>query len=310
MRDLIAGIDLGGTNVRIALAEKETPERLICHRKVKTPVEAGPEGFLKVVIEGVAECLEELGASKNALAGLGCTIPGITDAPNGIAVLVTNLPGWEQYPIRSTLEQAMGVPVAVDNDVNAAALGEYWCGQGKGRHSLVYLTVSTGIAAGIVTEGRLLRGRNHAAGEMGFFMPDPRLLDQDWMPNGCLELTSAGVGLVRAYKRKKGDLPDRFDARDIFEAARQGDQDAREVVDDAANYLAQAVIALAAVIDPELFILSGSIVQHQQQMVDRIQEMVEKHIPHSPEILMSGFDGDAPIIGALSLIARKLTVTG
>lgn len=307
MQELIAGVDLGGTNVRIALSDLECPEKLLCHRSERTPVDGGPEAFLEIVSDGVDACLEELGASRHALAGLGATIPGITDARKGMALLVTNLPGWDNYPIREALETSLGVPVEVDNDVNAAALGEFWYGQGRGRHSVVYLTVSTGIAAGIVVEGNLLRGKNHAAGELGFFMPDPRLLKQDWMPNGCLELTSAGVGIVRAWEEQKGVRAK--GAKEVFNAAKQGDEDAQKVVEDAANYLAQSVIALATVIDPELFVLSGSIVQHQPQVFERICEMVARHVPHNPEIVMSGFDGDAPIIGALALIARSLATS-
>ncbi len=307
MQGLIAGVDLGGTNVRIALSDLEHPEKLLCHRIEKTPVDGGPEAFLEIVSNGVDACLEEMGATRQSLAGLGATIPGITDARKGIALLVTNLPGWDNYPIRAALEAKIGVPVEVDNDVNAAALGEFWYGQGRGRHSVVYLTISTGIAAGIVIEGNLLRGKNHAAGEMGFFMPDPRLLEQDWMPNGCLEFTAAGVGIVRMWEERKG--LEIGNAKQVFVAAKQGDEDARFVVQEAANYLAQSVIALATVIDPELFVLSGSIVQHQQQIFERICDMVARHIPHNPEIVMSEFDGDAPIIGALALIARSLALS-
>lgn len=307
MREIIAGVDLGGTNVRIALSDRQHPEHLLCHRSESTPVEGGPEAFLDIVSDSVTTCLKQIGAEHESLIGLGCTIPGITDAREGLAVLVTNLPGWDNFPIRDALAARLGVTVAVDNDVNAAALGESWYGQGKGKHSVVYLTVSTGIAAGIVVEGNLLRGKNHAAGELGFFMPDPRLLHEDWMPNGCLELSAAGVGLVQALnKRKGGSLPASVEARDVFDAAAKGDADAREVIDNAANYLAQSAIALAAVLDPELLILSGSIVQHQQLIFDRICEMVDRHIPHSPQIVLSEFDGDAPLIGAMALIARAL----
>lgn len=310
MREIIAGVDLGGTNVRIALSDRQHPEHFLCHRSESTPVDGGPEAFLSIVSDSVATCLKQIGVEHESLVGLGCTIPGITDAREGLAVLVTNLPGWDNYPIRDALAARLGVPVAVDNDVNAAALGEFWYGQGKGKHSVVYLTVSTGIAAGIVVEGNLLRGKNHAAGELGFFMPDPRLINEDWMPNGCLELSSAGVGLVQALnKRKGGTLPDSVEARDVFDAAEKGDADAREVIDDAANYLAQSAIALAAVLDPELLILSGSIVQHQQVIFNRICEMVDRHIPHSPQIVLSEFDGDAPLIGAMALIARVLAAS-
>ncbi len=307
MRKLIAGVDLGGTNVRIALSDQKEPEVFLSYISRKTPVNEGPAAFLDLVHEGLETCLEEIGEPREALVGLGCTIPGITDATGGTAILVTNLPGWDVYPIKSRLEQMLNLPVAVDNDVNAAALGEFWYGQGKGCHSVVYLTISTGIAAGIVVEGNLLRGYNHAAGEMGFFMPDPRLLNDNWEPNGCLELTSAGVGIARSWsENQKHNIATVSNAEDVFVAANNGDVEAQKIIDNAADYLAQAVIAIATVIDPERFVLSGSIVQHQPLIFNRICEMVEKHIPHAPEIIISSFDGDAPLIGSLALISKEL----
>ena len=307
MRDLIAGIDLGGTNVRIAVSDQKAPEKFLVHVSEKTPVEEGPAAFLELVEKGINECLTSLDASKEELKGVGCTIPGITDADEGMALLVTNLPGWDNYPIQEKLATKLGVPAAVDNDVNAAALGEYWYGQGRGTHSVVYLTISTGIAAGIVVQGQLFRGFNHAAGEMGFFVPDASLIDQSWEPNGCLELTSAGVGIVARYNEKVDTGSTKLaSAKEVFDVAAHGEALAKEIVENATNYLAQTVIAIATIIDPEKVVLSGSIVQHQPQVFERIVSMTSKHIPHAPQVVCSEFDGNAPLIGALALIARQL----
>ena len=307
MRELIAGVDLGGTNVRIAISDCQAPEVFLTHVSEETPVAGGPDAFLDLVRSGVLTCLAHIDAPLGNLKGIGCTIPGITDAANGRALLVTNLPGWDNFPIQDRLSSLFDLPAAIDNDVNAAALGEYWYGQGRGTHSVVYLTVSTGIAAGIVVDGVLLRGFNHAAGEMGFFVPDARLLPQSWEPNGCLELTSAGVGLVQQYEQKGSTgAGNKIGAKEIFVKAKNGDRVAQEVVNNAADYLAQAVIGLATIIDPQKIVLSGSIVQHQAQVYDRICEMTKKHIPHAPDLVLSEFDGDAPLIGALALIARSL----
>lgn len=305
MQKLIAGVDLGGTNVRIALAHQAQPEEFLVHRTTRTPVDGGPQAFLDVVKAGVAACLEETGHPPDALAGIGCTIPGVTDAKAGTALLVTNLPGWDGFPIGEALEQTLGVPAAVDNDVNAAALGEYWFGQGRGCSSVIYLTISTGVAAGIVVDGQLLRGFNHAAGEMGFFVPDPVHLDDNWEPNGCLELTSAGVGIAREWKAKAGENEKALSAADVFNLAGSADGLAREIVNQAADYLALATLALATVIDPERIVLSGSIVQHQKFVYERICAKVKQHLPHAPALVLSEFDGDAPLIGALALIAKK-----
>ncbi len=308
MRELIAGVDLGGTNIRVALADKCNPEITLTRSKCKTPVEGGPSAILKAIDGLLNDCLSSLHETPEALVGIGCTVPGVTDSAKGVSLLVTNLPGWDGYPVQAELEAMLGVPAIIDNDVNAAALGEYWYGKGKGGHSIVYFTISTGVAAGIVIEGQLLRGFKHAAGEMGFFVPDPGLLSDNWEPNGCLELTSAGVGIARSWAENKR-ISDHTEvtAEDVFKAAAEGDTKAIFVINTAANYLAQCVIALATVIDPERIILSGSIVQHQKQIYEHICRYIERHVPHAPPVIFSDFEGDAPLIGALALIAKKLS---
>lgn len=303
MEALIAGIDLGGTNVRISIANKQSPTSFLAFESRKTPVSGGPAAFLALVNDAIDAGLKKIGQPREALVGLGCTIPGIVDAERGMALLVTNLPGWDNYPIQQELERVIGVPASVENDVNAAALGEYWLGDGCDNQSIVYFTISTGIAAGIVIDGKLLRGANHAAGEMGFFMPDRLLMDSSWEPNGCLELTSAGVGLAGRWKATK-ETAGEVSAQDVFDAAQAGDEDAERVIQNGIDYLAQAVIALATIIDPEKIILSGSIVQHQRRVFDRICEMTAFHVPHAPEILLSRFEGDAPLIGAMAMASR------
>ena len=298
---LIVGVDVGGTNTRIALASVEQPDRILVRDSFETPVREGPDYTVELLAERLDVTLQKIDASWDGLAGMGCTVPGLTDAASGRAVFVTNLQGWDNYPIAQRLNQKFGVPVTVENDVNAAAYGEYIYGSGKGCHSIVYLTVSTGVAAGIIVEGRLLRGFNHGAGELGYFIPDPRHLDKDWSPNGCLELTSAGIGLAREWAKSRGESSDDSSAVDVFDAAEKGEVIAQKIVQNAANSLALAAIGVCTTIDPERLILGGSIVQHQPMVANRIREVLQKTMPHSPTILLSSFHGDAPIIGAIVL---------
>lgn len=306
MVELIAGVDIGGTNMRIAVATIQQPEVVLAHYVVRTPVDSGPAQYLDLIEAGLSSCLAELRLASDALTGIGCTVPGITDGPNGIALFVSNLKEWDGYPVADNLQQRLGIKAVVDNDVNAAALGEYWYGSGKGCHSLVYMTVSTGVAAGIVIEGRLLRGVHHAAGELGFLIPDRKYIGKDWNPNGCLELTSAGVGLVHQWQLVQNGAAKEASAIDVFEAANAGDQNAHQIVAKASDYLAQTAVAICTVIDPEFLVLSGSIAQHQPFVLNRIREVVKETIPYAPDVVLSTLKGDAPLIGALALIARSL----
>ena len=216
-RSIIAGIDIGGTNVRCALAQIETPGQILVRRIAKTPADGGVEPVLSIIADGLERCLKEAGYGWEALAAVGCVVPGITDAARGVVIEVANLPGWQHIPLTSLLERRFGRPAVVENDVNAAALGEFAYGAGQGCHSLVYLTVSTGVAAGIVVEGRLLRGYHHAAGELGYFIPDPVHLGKNWEPSGCLELTSAGIGLAHAWADLRGGPATSDRAIEVFD---------------------------------------------------------------------------------------------
>ncbi len=304
-RSMIAGIDIGGTNVRCALAPIDAPGQILVRRRAKTPADGGVEPVLSVIADGLERCLEEAEYGWEALAAVGCVAPGITDAARGVVIEVANLPGWRDIPLAELLERRFGPPALVENDVNAAALGEFAYGAGQGCHSLAYLTVSTGVAAGIVVEGRLLRGYHHAAGELGYFIPEPVHLGKNWEPSGCLELTSAGIGLARAWAAKRGGpaVPDR--AIEVFEAAQAGDPDAVALVNRAADYLAQAAVAIGTLVDPEVLVLGGSIAQHQTHISNRIREVVTTTLLFPPSIVQAALGGDAPLIGALTLAAQN-----
>ena len=169
----IVGVDIGGTNTRVALAPLMQPECIVEHYTFKTPAEEGPGHFMEMLDKGIAYCLQKSDLSIDSIKGIGCALPGITNAHTGTALFVSNLRGWDGFHLAGELIQRFGIHAVVDNDVNAAALGEFRFGAGKGTHSLIYFTISTGIAAGIVLEGNVWRGFNHAAGELGFFYSRP-----------------------------------------------------------------------------------------------------------------------------------------
>ncbi len=302
MQKIIAGIDIGGTNVRIALAKKGNPSDILLKRNFRTPVDEGPQFFIQKVEEVLTQCLGDLDVGMDELVGIGCALPGITDEVTGTALFVSNLKGWDGFPVGRSFKERFGLEVVVENDVNAAALGEYRFGVGAGAHSLVYFTISTGVAAGIVLQGAIWRGFNHAAGELAFFIPDPDHIGQDWSPNGCLELMSAGVGLARLWRDAHHGSDQSVTAIDVFEALHDGDEKARLIVERAAKYLAQSVVAICALLNPQVVVLSGSIAQHQPIFLDRIKTVVEHTVPHPAEIVLSELEGDAPLVGALALI--------
>ena len=241
---IIAGIDVGGTNLRCALADADDPHRILVRRVVDTPTMDGPAPLLALVEQELAECLHALGLERDDLASVGCVTPGIVDGDARTIHTAVNLGGWNDVRLKALLERALGVPACLENDVNAAALAEHRYGAGAGCHSLVYLTVSTGVAAGVVIDGKVLRGFHHAAGEVGFFLLDPSHVGRHEGGNGCLERTAGGVGIARAWAALHGGPGTSVTAAQVFEAARDGHAGAVAIVDRAADRLAMAAVAM------------------------------------------------------------------
>jgi len=304
----VAGIDVGGTNVRCALALHDAPTRILVRKSARTPTGGGLEPILGLIEDLVEACCREKGYDRDRLVAVGSTAPGITDARAGVVIDAGNLPGWQNLPLAALMERRFGVPAVIENDVNAAALGEYAYGAGQGRHSLVYVTVSTGVAAGIVVEGKLLRGFHHCGGELGLLIPDRTHIGTDWGNIGCLELTSAGVGLAREWAALRGGraTPDR--ARAVFEAAAGDDAEAQALVSRAADYLAIAALAIGVLIDPEVIALGGSIAEHQAVIIDRIREVLTTTMPFPPDVVHATLGADAPLVGVLTLTAEHALV--
>lgn len=293
---LLAGIDIGGTRTRSALASADAPASILARRERMTP-RAGVEPVLEAVTKDIAACRAELGEGN--LVAAGCTAPGMTDPERGLVLEAANLPGWDAVPLRSLLRDRLGVQVAVENDVNAAAIAESAYGHAAASRSAVYVTVSTGIAAGIIADGKLLRGSHYSAGELGSLVPEPRHLDRDWRPNGCLESLAAGVGLARAWK----SAGDKSGARHVFESAAAGNEEAAALVRRTCDYLAQALIAVACVIDPEILILGGSIALNQPSLAKGLRRRLQRALPFPPALAYARFGEDNPLVGALAMAA-------
>ncbi|MFQ5568934.1 MAG: ROK family protein [Rhodothermales bacterium] len=300
---LIAGIDTGGTNIRFALAEVDDPRTILVRRIAETPLVNDPEQFGVFIATELASCLHEAGFAPEALAAVGCTAPGITDAGSGVVRASVNL-GWIDFPLVEVLERHLGIRAAIENDVNAAALAEFAYGAGQGCHSLIYVTISTGLGAGIVIEGNVLRGYQHAAGEIGFLLPEPSYIERTGKQHGCLEHHASGTGIARAWQNRQNGRTASVSAIEVFDAARAGNLEAKAMVERAADYLAQAAVAISTIIDPEVLVLGGSIAQNEDALTDRIREVVTLTLPFPPRVVQAGLAGDAPLIGALALGAQ------
>src|SRR6266849_376896 len=240
---MLAGIDLGGTQVRVALARSDG--RLIASFKTKTPLLRTPE---RMVEWAAAEIERHRGREK--VTSITIAAPGPIDVKRGVLVNPPNLPGWRNVPLASMLRHATGAQVHVANDADMAGLGEFQRGAGRGTRNMVYITWSTGVGGGLIIDGKLHRGAHGTAGEVGHIIVDPNGPLDNCGQRGCLEAFVSGRAIAQEPGRP---------ASELFAAAKRGDREARMVVQRAARYMGMALISLTNVLDPEMFVMGGGV---------------------------------------------------
>lgn len=261
------GLDVGGTKIEgVALAETgETTARV---RLDTVPGRAG-------ILCAVREAVEQLRGDSAPPRSLGIGIPGQVDAAGGRVRHAVNLQ-LRDLDIRGALEQELGIPVRVENDVNAATLGAHWL-RGRRTESMGYLNLGTGVAAGVVIEGELWRGTRGAAGEIGHFSVDPRGARCSCGQRGCIETLTGGRAVARAWG-KPGPLP----LRDMFDAAERGDPWAERLRGGVARGVAAAVQLLVLSVDVSTVVLGGGVSSLGDRLLKVVREDLEQAAAESP----------------------------
>jgi glucokinase len=294
---MVAGIDIGPTKTRLALADLRGDR--LGHRVVATPTNRAPA---QVLTELAGELRKLLGACRVPIARLltvAAGAPGVVDCDRGVVVaFAPNLEGWARVPMATVLRRALGVPVFVDNDVNLAILGERWRGAARGHETCVFISVGTGIGAGVVVNGELYHGRRFMAGEIALMCMGPQYVATDFGARGCLE-TLAGLKAIAT----RWSAPDAVQAdgwvRALFDAAKAGDQPARRIVDETATLIGIATANLSIVLDPSLIVLGGALFAQAPELVDEVRRIVGQIVPTPSAIVASELDKEAPLWGSL-----------
>lgn len=307
---LVAGVDLGGTFARTALLDLGGSFL----RRASARSEPGPNGFvaLRQLLEELLASADPRGPQPGAIV-IG--VPGVVRPAQGMVVSAPAL-GWRHFPLKRRLEAHFGLPVIVENDVNLHALGEQWKGAGQGSAHLACVFVGTGIGAGIIVNGELYRGATCCAGEIGYFVPDVAYLGQAFRGFGCLEQLAAGFGLARRGRqavlcgdgagiRARAGSPENLEAMHVLGAARDGDPTARRLVEEAERFLALALVNLTCVLNPEVIVLGGGIVEAGVLDLARIEAWVGQAVPVPPRIVVSALGSDAGLLGAVALALRS-----
>jgi glucokinase len=300
----VVGIDIGGTNLRLALADRSGTVLARCSSS--TVGACGANAVMPLIVDGVKKLLAEVGAPSGALRAIAAGAPGITDCDTGTVIATSYLMGWRNVPLRDLLEDAFHVPAAVDNDVNLAAIGESWVGAAKGTRDFVFIAIGTGIGAGIVLNGRPFRGAGWTAGEIGYILV-PGIPDMPHIQGepGALESMIGGEGIKAQWQnlwRAEGTaLPRNLTATEIFDHALAGDPLARTILDQSARLLSHAIVNIDMVLNCPLFVLGGGVGIHRAFRDATEALLKQRNMRAQPQLVCSALGAEAQLMGALRL---------
>lgn len=314
---IYVGIDLGGTSIKAGVVDASG--RLEHVHERRTEADRGVEHVIAGMMEAARQAVEECGYTWDRVAGIGAGIPGFIDMRAGVVRLSPNL-RWKDIPVRRLLEEAAGLPVQILNDANAAALGEALSGAGAGCDPVVCFTIGTGVGSGIIIGRRVFEGAGGMAAEAGHVrvVPDPEAVACGCGQIGCLETVSSATGIVRMAQEaaelamqgrggrtRLAELPQPLTARDVFEAARDGDGAARAIVDRAAFYLGRALATVAVLINPQRMIIGGGVSAAGEMLIDLIRRHFSREVPgpyrESVDIVPAVLGNHAGVVGAAGI---------
>ncbi len=310
----VIGVDLGGTNLKVALLDLKGNIR----EKVSVLTKEGKQAVLRQIIDTVEGLREKSGVKKSAILGLGMGTPGLVDSTRGIVRGFTNVKGWRNVALKEYIEKNMELPAYIDNDVNLMALGELLCGSGRGMKNMVCLTLGTGVGGGIIIQGELYRGSTMSAGEIGHIPVNVDGLPCGCGSYGCLEryvgnasIVDKAVKAIEGGRRsliKKlsgGDLTT-ITPRTISRAARQGDRLAKEIWEETGRYIGIALSGVVNLLNPEMIVIGGGVARAGQILFEPIRRTVKERALRIPaakvKIVPAKLGEDAGLIGAGMLV--------
>ena len=309
------GIDVGGTNVKLALVNENG--QIVYSNSVPTRAEMGYEFTVNNIKQAIYELLKETKLEAKDIQGIGFGFPGQVDYKAGIVRNAPNIPGWVEVPIAKLIEDEFNIPTRVDNDVRCAALGELNYGAGKGCENMVCITVGTGIGSGLIINGKLVRGASNAAGEIGHIK-----LQMHEGPicgcgdTGCFEAFASGPSIVAmAEEYIKGGKSTKFREMAngtaitpfiVCEAAKAGDPVAQRIFTIMGEYLGIGLASVVNLLNPEKIIIGGGVADAgeilMRPLVDTLRKRAMKIAGSAVEVVPAQLGNTAGVIGASLLI--------
>jgi glucokinase len=317
MNKLMCGVDLGGTKLKVGIVDPKG--HVIDMVTVYDHVKKSEELVVEQIALLIKKLLKQNHLEESVLMGIGVGVAGHLRFRDGILITTSNFKGFKNYPLRQKLQEFFRVPLLIDNDANAQAFGEFKYGGGKNYRSMIFMTISTGIGAGIILDGRVYRGMTGTAGEIGHTIIDPGSELTCTCGNaGCLMSVACGMALPHLFRKRirsgmktRLEFPDDFDLDQIDgkwlkKGLDIGDPLSREVVLQCADYIGIGLYNIFQIFNPPLILLGGGLMKWGPIYLDRIRETFYKYVKDmifDPiEISESVIGADAGMIGAAALL--------
>lgn len=313
-RKLVIGLDLGGTNIKGALLDRNG--NILFKKEVATLAQEGPEAVALRMAGLVSEFEAAAKTDGEEVIGVGIGIPGLPDQENGDVIFAPNL-GWRNVPLVKLLKKTVTVPVLLENDANVAALGEQWRGAGRGSQNMIMITIGTGIGGGLIINGGLYSGTNGNAGEIGHTVIDPAGPLCTCGRQGCLETLTSAMAMKRMAEEavargEKTSLAEQkeIEARDVICAAREKDPIADKIVNSVAHYLGIGIANMINLFNPDTVVIGGGVSRAGDILLNPLRDSTRKWSLDAScrvvKLALAELGNDAGCIGAGRLVLNRL----
>jgi len=309
--EVVFAADLGGTNLRAATVDGNG--KIHFRLKQNTPQAEKPDEILRALVSAVAQCQEQSKAAGDCIRAVSVVVPGTVNVLRGVVMKAPNVASLDGFCLTAALKKELNLPAIIENDANAAAAGEMWQGAARGRRTIVCVTLGTGVGGGIILDGKLWRGVNDSAAEIGHMCVDPfggvACLCGS---RGCLEVYASATAIVRMAREARPRYPDsllrpseNLTAEEIYGAGMKGDELALEVFRRMGVYLGVGLANLINILNPEMIVIGGGVVSAWELFEKHMhREIAERAFPvpaREVKVVPGECGDDAGLLGAAHL---------
>lgn len=306
MKDIVLAADLGGTNLRMAAVD--AGGAILARSKCDTP-RSDPEEIVRAIVASVGTVFGNRFVLDDVKA-IGIAIPAMSiDPEGGVVRKAANLPALDGFPLGRRVSGELGRPVLLENDANAAAIGESWTGASRGTANSICVTLGTGVGGGIILGGKILRGPDWSAGEVGHICVEPRGNPCGCGSRGCVEQYASATAIVRMARELAGDYPDSavsgkadLTAFDVFQAGTRGDELTLQVFRRMGHYLGIGLANLINILNPDVIVIGGGVAEAWELFIGHVRDEIASRAYSEPakraKLVPAALGDDAGLLGA------------